>query len=129
MTSISLDFHQTVLPDFVSNTAIAVKPFFLCHHELVLFDHWIIPICRVDLLRTKSPDSISYLHIDLNAVKPTMDVLSFFLPKLSKNGVILFDDYGWDGYLDTKLELDRFFKDQSGLFLKLPTGQAIYFCR
>jgi hypothetical protein len=77
----------------------------------------------------KSPDSISYLHIDLNAVKPTMDVLSFFLPKLSKNGVILFDDYGWDGYLDTKLELDKFFKDQSGLFLKLPTGQAIYFCR
>ena len=58
MTSISLDFHQTVLPDFVSNTAIAVKPFFLCHHELVLLDHWIIPTCRVDLLRTKSPDSI-----------------------------------------------------------------------
>ena len=77
----------------------------------------------------KSPNSISYLHIDLNAVNPTMDVLSFFLPKLSKNGVILFDDYGWDGYLDTKLELDKFFKDQSGLFLKLPTGQAIYFCR
>ena len=30
----------------------------------------------------KSPNSISYLHIDLNAVNPTMDVLSFFLPNI-----------------------------------------------
>ena len=75
----------------------------------------------------KSPDSLSYLHIDLNAVNPTMDALNFFLPKLVKGGVILFDDYGWDGYLDTKMALDRYFKDRPGILFKLPTGQAIYF--
>ena len=75
----------------------------------------------------QAPDSISYLHIDLNAVNPTMNTLEFFHPKLLKNGVILFDDYGWDGYIDTKIALDQYFKDRPGMLFKLPTGQALYF--
>lgn len=78
-------------------------------------------------IEPKSPNFLSYLHIDLNAVNPTMDVLKFFYPKLVKGGVILFDDYGWDIYIDTKLAIDYFFKDLSGMLFKLPTGQAIYF--
>jgi len=39
----------------------------------------------------------------------------------------LFDDYGQEEYKETKKVIDRFFSDKSGLILKLPTSQAIYF--
>jgi len=73
-----------------------------------------------------TPTKISYLHIDLNAVNPTMDSLNFFYPKLESSGVILFDDYGWDSYEDTKIAIDEFFNDKPGMLFKLPTGQALY---
>lgn len=75
----------------------------------------------------ESPNQIIYLHIDLNSAIPTKETLEFFFPKLIKGGIILFDDYGWDGYEDTKQIIDEFFSKKSGMILKLPTGQAIYF--
>jgi len=74
-----------------------------------------------------APDSIFYLHIDLNSAKPTESALSFFYPRLVSGGVILFDDYGWDAYEDTKNTIEDFFKNKPGILMKLPTGQAIYF--
>ena len=79
------------------------------------------------LISSKSPESIVYLHIDLNSAKPTLSTLEFFFPKLLKGGVILFDDYGQEEYNDTKKVIDRFFSDKPGLLLKLPTSQSIYF--
>ena len=73
------------------------------------------------------PDAIFYLHIDLNSAKPTEHALEFFYPRLVAGGVILFDDYGWDAYEDTKNTIEDFFKDKPGLLMKIPTGQAIYF--
>lgn len=74
-----------------------------------------------------SPNSIIYLHIDLNSAKPTIDTLDFFYSKLVKGGIILFDDYGWAGYEDTKKAIDSYFSEKSGILMKLPTGQAIYY--
>ena len=74
----------------------------------------------------KSPESISYLSIDLNSSKPTLATLNFFLPKLVKGGIIIFDDYGNTNYPDTKYVIDEFFSTKSGILMKIPTGQAIY---
>jgi len=74
-----------------------------------------------------APDSIFYLHIDLNSAKPTESALDFFYPRLVPGGVILFDDYGWDAYEDTKNAIEDFFTNKPGILMKLPTGQAIYF--
>jgi len=74
----------------------------------------------------KSPDSIVYLHIDLNSSKPTLDSLDFFFSRLVKGGVILFDDYGWESFLDTKKVVDKFLHDKPGILFKYPTGQALY---
>ena len=74
----------------------------------------------------KSPESISYLSIDLNSSKPTLATLNFFLPKLVKGGIIIFDDYGNTNYPDTKYVIDEFFSIKSGILMKIPTGQAIY---
>ena len=37
---------------------------------------------------------ISFLHLDLDVFKPTMFALDKFYKKVSKNGIILIDDYG-----------------------------------
>jgi O-methyltransferase len=74
-----------------------------------------------------SPDEIVFLHIDLNSAIPTKATLDFFFPKITHGGIILFDDYGWEGYDETKQVVDKYFYNKSGMLLKLPTGQAIYF--
>lgn len=73
------------------------------------------------------PTSVHYLHIDLNATIPSKHVLDLFWPILHKGGVILFDDYGWAGYEETRNMVDQFFSGKVGILMKLPTGQAIYF--
>lgn len=73
------------------------------------------------------PNSIGYLHIDLNSSKPTLDALEFFFPRLLRGGVILFDDYGWKEYEESKIKIDEFLKDKPGILLVMPTGQAIYY--
>jgi hypothetical protein len=73
------------------------------------------------------PNSIAYLHIDLNSAKPTLGVLEFYFPRLLKGGVILFDDYGWKGYEESKEKIKEFFEDKPGILLLMPTGQAIYY--
>jgi hypothetical protein len=73
------------------------------------------------------PNSIVYMHIDLNSTKPTIHSLEYFYPKLVSGGVILFDDYGWNNHKDTKHAVDIFFKNKSGILLHLPTAQAIFY--
>lgn len=75
----------------------------------------------------KDPESINYIHIDLNSAKPTLAALELFFPKLQDRGIILFDDYGAINYLDTRKIIDNFFRDEPGILMELPTGQAIYY--
>ena len=77
-------------------------------------------------IEPKNPESVMYLHIDLNSANATISALNFFFPKLVPGGVIIFDDYGTLGHPDTKLEVDKFFSDKKGILMKSPTGQAIY---
>ncbi len=74
-----------------------------------------------------NPESLVWLHIDLNSSIPTKAALDFFFPKISKGGVILFDDYAWDDYAPTRIVIDEFFENKQGLLQHLPTGQALFF--
>jgi len=73
------------------------------------------------------PNNLSWLHIDLNSAMPTLKTLEQFVPKVLSGGVILFDDYGWKFYRDTKRVSDDFLSAVDGSLLPLPTGQAIFF--
>ena len=76
---------------------------------------------------SKNPKKICWLHIDLNASRPTHNVLNFFYNKIEKNGVILIDDYADKNYLDTRKIVDKFFLDKNDILMQFPTGQAIIF--
>lgn len=95
-------------------------------NDYLIYHHGYIPDSFLDE-SSKKIKIISYLHIDLNSAKPTKDTLEFFYPKLVSGGVILFDDYGWDAYKDSRNVIDEFLESKPGILIEFPTGQAIYF--
>lgn len=78
-------------------------------------------------LEGEPPANLAFVHIDLNSSGPTLAALNYFWPALLPGGVILFDDYGWRYYHETRKVIDAFFRGKPGTLLKLPTGQAMYF--
>jgi len=71
------------------------------------------------------PDKIAFAHIDMNHPIPEAGALERVLPRLSRGGVVIFDDYGWFGYQAQKLALDPIIKSHGLNVLELPTGQAL----
>tara|TARA_B100000989_G_scaffold298782_1_gene289803 strand:+ start:5886 stop:6053 length:168 start_codon:yes stop_codon:yes gene_type:complete len=51
--------------------------------------------------------------------------LSFFYPKIERNGIIIFDDYAQTGYEETREVIENFFVDKNVIFLHFMTGQAM----
>ena len=76
------------------------------------------------LFSGKNPKEVSWLHIDLNSSKTTLECLEFFFPKINNFGVVLFDDYG--AFETTKKVVDKFLMDKTGHFFNFPTGQAMF---
>ena len=74
----------------------------------------------------ENPDNLSWLHIDTNSSKATLESLNFFYEKIENNGVILFDDYAHINYEDTRKVIDNFLYNKEGNFLHFPTGQAFF---
>ena len=74
-----------------------------------------------------APNEISYLHIDVNSAKTTLEILEFFYPRLISNGIILFDDYGWSAYNETRKIVDKFLNEKDGILFISPTGQSIFY--
>lgn len=75
----------------------------------------------------RNPDSLSWLHIDLNATVPTFEALKFFYDKIVRGGIILFDDYGSPVYQETRKCVDDFLGSKNGIIFHLPTRQALFF--
>ena len=70
------------------------------------------------------PNELSWLHIDLNSSKTTLETMEFFYPKIVDNGIIIFDDYGM--FDTTKEVVDDFLKNKNGHFIIYPTGQGMF---
>jgi len=71
------------------------------------------------------PDKIAFAHIDMNHPDPEVGALKAVLPKLSKGGAVILDDYGWWGYRAQKIALDPIIKANGLNVLELPTGQGL----
>jgi len=74
------------------------------------------------------PESISWLHIDLNSSPPTLDTLKHYWDRLESGGVVLFDDYAQPAYIDTKQVVDNWLsKRKDGILFQIPSSQALIF--
>lgn len=66
----------------------------------------------------------SFVHIDVDLYKPTLDSLEFFYEKVNPGGIILCDDYGFNSCPGAKQAFDSFFCDKPEKLICLPTGQC-----
>ena len=87
---------------------------------------------NVKLIRGLVPEALSlvdtqkvaYLAIDMNGSIPERAALDHFYPKMTKGGVIYFDDYGWN-YPELRATVDEFLTDKPESLLHFPNGTAI----
>lgn len=84
-------------------------------------NNW-IPYCFENCEQLK----FSLVHIDVDLHDPTVKALEFFGPRIVKNGIIIFDDYGLYNAKGTKLAIDKFYNKNKDFFIhwRLPYGQS-----
>jgi O-methyltransferase len=75
------------------------------------------------------PESIGFLHVDLNSPKAEVAVLERLFDRVRPGGVIIFDDYGWKLFSPQKIAEDTFMAARGYEILELPTGQGLVFKR
>ncbi|WP_017326476.1 TylF/MycF/NovP-related O-methyltransferase [Synechococcus sp. PCC 7336] len=71
------------------------------------------------------PEKIAFLHLDMNSSKSEIAALEVLFDRMSSGSAIVFDDYGWSGYVRQKLAEDAFMGDRGLDILELPTGQGL----
>jgi O-methyltransferase len=78
-----------------------------------------------DILTETAPDKIAFLHVDMNNADAERGALEILFDRISVGGLIVFDDYGWDGYRAQKASADEFMQRRGLSVLELPTGQGL----
>lgn len=78
-----------------------------------------------EVLHTIAPESISFMHLDINSVEAEIGALLVLFDRIVPGGMIVLDDYGWLGYRAQKLAEDPFFAERGLRVLELPTGQGL----
>ncbi|MBI2311665.1 MAG: class I SAM-dependent methyltransferase [Betaproteobacteria bacterium] len=76
-------------------------------------------------LREACPEAVAFLHLDMNSSKSEIGALEALFDKVTPGGIVVFDDYGWSGYLQQKLAEDAFMGKRGHQILELPTGQGL----
>lgn len=78
-----------------------------------------------DTLPQADAEKICFLHLDMNAAVPEVAALDYFWGKISKGGIVLFDDYAYEGCGPQKVAHDTWAKVHGVEILSLPTGQGL----
>ena len=68
--------------------------------------------------------SFCFVHIDVDLYQPTKDSIQFFYPRTAAGGIILCDDYGFDGCPGARKAVDEFLQGKPEAIIEVPTGQA-----
>jgi hypothetical protein len=94
----------------------------LCGKENFVFNKGYIP---ESFLYSRNPQSIAWMHIDLNSSIPTIASLDYFWDRLLPGGLVLLDDFAWPGYEDTRVQVEKWCQGRELDILQFPTGQAL----
>lgn len=71
--------------------------------------------------------TFAFVHVDVDIHRSIVDACKFFYPRLTRGGVLVFDDYGAPTCPGVKAAVDVFFAEAGEPTLYLPTGQCIVF--
>jgi len=79
-----------------------------------------------DVFAQGCPESIAYMHIDLNQAPAEIAALDHLFDRMVPGGVLILDDYEWAGpYRVQKLAEDVWFDARQYRVMPLPTGQGL----
>ncbi|MEK9175088.1 MAG: TylF/MycF/NovP-related O-methyltransferase [Patescibacteria group bacterium] len=67
----------------------------------------------------------SLVHIDVDIYRSVLDVASFFYTRMTRGGIMIFDDYGFISCPGAKQAVDEFFASRLETPIYLPTGQCL----
>ena len=76
-------------------------------------------------LHEVAPETVAFLHLDLNNADAELAALEFFWDRLSPGASIVFDDYGWLGYRRQQVAELAWLVERGYQPLELPTGQGL----
>ena len=79
-----------------------------------------------EVLMQGAPDSIAFMHIDMNNVAAEIGALELLFERLSPGGVIIFDDYTWWTTRAQYYAEKAWFEARGLSVLPLPTGQGLF---
>ncbi len=79
-----------------------------------------------EVLDEAGPETIAFMHVDLNNSTAEIAALDRLYDRLSPGGVILFDDYAWAASAAQFKAERRWFNARGLTLLPLPTGQAVF---
>lgn len=69
--------------------------------------------------------TFALVHLDVDLYQPYKDSIAFFYPRMSKGGIIAFDDYGLSQFPGAKIAVDACISQfEPRLFYRVPTGGA-----
>lgn len=78
-----------------------------------------------EVLDTVAFGEIAFVHLDMNCAWPEARALEFFYPRLSKGGMILFDDYAYISHQAQNTAIAEAAAALNVEVLALPTGQGL----
>lgn len=100
-----------------STSPIIAKNNLSCFKNAVFLKGWVPE--RFNEVRDKR---FSFVHLDLDLYKPTLDSIAFFYPLLEKGGIILCDDYGFSTCPGATKAIDEFLSDKPEKMVSLSCG-------
>lgn len=65
-----------------------------------------------DSSRVVEKEKFSFVYLDVDLYKSTLDCLEFFYPRMVPGGVLATDDYGWKKTPGVKMACDEFLSDK-----------------
>ncbi len=107
--------------DYQDISVEAVKDF-LSDYSFVEFHPGLIP----DTFEAVTNKKFAFVHIDVDIYQSIKDCCEFFYERMTKGGIMIFDDYGFQGYeLAAKKAVDDFFIGKSEIPITLRNGQCL----
>jgi hypothetical protein len=78
-----------------------------------------------DILSKIQAKQVAYLHLDMNSAVAEVAALEYFWPQVVLGGVVLLDDYAFEGYEPQHEALNKLAKRLHVEIASLPTGQGL----
>lgn len=78
-----------------------------------------------EVLPDTAPDTVAFLHLDMNAATAEVAALDFFRPRLSRGAIVLLDDFGRSENHEIGAAHNAWAEAEGRRILELPTGQGL----